>query len=164
MRQLAAATKRFILICGMVVPGLLATAVQADWLSEPELRQSCEAFATSPYSPEGSTCVAFVQGFLLGANRIVVVEDGSIEARSPGSESPGKETFMERAVRTRLGNSHIERINEASAVKYCMDENIAVADLIQAISDYLSSSTHTTGMTDPKALQLALAERFPCGD
>lgn len=160
MRQLATATKRFILISGMVVPGIFLNQAQADWLSEPELRESCEAFANSPYSLEGSSCLAFVQGFLLGTNRIVVEEDGSIEART----EPDKETFVERAVRTRLGNSHIERINDASEVKYCIDEHTAVADLIQAISDYLSSSTHTTGMTNPKALQLALADRFPCAD
>lgn len=160
MRQLAEATKRFILISGMLMSGIFSIAAQADWLTEPELRESCEAFATLPYSLEGSSCLAFVQGFLLGSNRIVVVEDGSIEARS----EPGKETFMERAVRTRLGNSHIERINAASEVKYCIDENTKVADLVQAISDYLSSSTHTTGMTNPNSLQTALAERFPCDD
>ncbi|HET6566136.1 MAG TPA: Rap1a/Tai family immunity protein [Xanthomonadales bacterium] len=160
MRQLAEAAKRLILISGMVMPGIFSITAQADWLTEPELRESCEAFATLPYSLEGSSCLAFVQGFLLGSNRIVVVEDGSIETRS----EPNKETFVERAVRTRLGNSHIERINDASEVKYCIDESTNVADLVQAISDYLSSSTHTTGMTDPKALQLALAERFPCND
>ncbi len=160
MRQLAAATKRFILITGLLVPGVFFTQAQADWLSEPELRESCEAFANSPYSLEGSSCLAFVQGFLLGSNRIVVEEDGSIETRT----EPDKESFMERAVRTRLGNSHIERINDASEVKYCIDENTRVADLVEAISDYLSSSSHTTGMTNPKALQLALADRFPCED
>jgi hypothetical protein len=162
MRQSAVALHPFILVSILLATGSVAMNAQADWITEPELRESCDAFVTLPYSLEGSTCLAFVQGFLLGANRIAVVENGSGETKSPA----GKETFVERAVRTRLGDSHIQRINAASEIKYCIDENTAVAELVQAISDYLnnspSSTTGAAGLTKPQTLQQALADRFPC--
>lgn len=160
MRQPVVALNRFVLIIGILVSGLAAVSAQADWITEPELRESCDAFVELPFSLEGSSCLAFVQGFLLGANHQAVVENGSTDT----GKASDKETFLERAVRTRLGNSHIQRINASSEIQYCIDENTAVAELVQAISDYLNSNTRTTGLTSPQTLQQALAERFPCED
>lgn len=149
MSQLAAAHRLVLLaLCGFV------PALHADWITESELHKSCDAFVSQPNSVEGSNCLAFVQGFLIGAEQM--------SPATGASQIPGEETFTERATRTRLSTAQLQRIEGDTSDPYCIDENTPVADLLEAIRDHLSNSGQDANPISPATLQQALSRRFPC--
>jgi hypothetical protein len=155
MNQPAAAFRLVLLTTCMLAP-VAQPVAQADWISQSELRDSCDAFVSQPYSLEGSSCLAFLQGFLLGAGRTTVSQDST--------KPPAAETFTERAIRTRLGSAQIQRVNNSASPRYCIDENTPVAELMEAIRDHLDDPGQDSSLASPDTLQQALARSFPCDE
>lgn len=127
-------------------------ALQADWITEAELHESCDAFVSQPNSLEGSSCLAFVQGFLVGAEQFTVAKD----------DTAAKETFTERAMRTRLSATQLQRIEGSSSQPYCIDDNTPVAEVLEAIRNHLSSTGQESSLISTATLRQALSRSFPC--
>jgi hypothetical protein len=70
---------------------MLGAALCAAEPSGRALMAQCQAYADDPESEEGQRCLAFVAGFLAGV------------AASDAASRPGRETYLQRALRTRLG-------------------------------------------------------------
>lgn len=131
---------------------LFVPALQADWITESELHKSCDAFVAEPESLEGTSCLAFVQGFLLSAERF----------RAAKNDSAAKETFSERAMRTRLSATQLQRIESSTSQPYCIDETTPVAEVLEAIRNHLSSTGQESSLISTATLQQALSRSFPC--
>jgi len=129
-----------------------APALQADWITESELHKSCDAFVAEPNSLEGSSCLAFVQGFLVGAERFTEADDNST----------AKETFTERAMRTRLSTTQLQRIKGSASQPYCIHESTPVAEVLEAIRSHLSSTGQESSLISTATLRQALSQSFPC--
>ncbi len=149
--SMPAAAYRLVLLAICAV----APALQGDWITESELHESCDAFVSQPNSPEGSSCLAFVQGFLIGAEHLNPAVDAS-------GNIPGEETFAERAARTRLSTAQLQRIEGTTIAPYCIDESTPVAELLEAIRDHLGNTAQDASLISPSTMQQALSRSFPC--
>jgi Rap1a immunity proteins len=132
-----------------------APASSEEWLSGGDLERSCDVLLEDPTSAEGLLCLAFVQGFIAGA-------DTSITAVSPRSAtSSGKETYADRAARTRLGTLRLQQI-QSTYGRYCIGEQVTAVDVVENVTDYLESHPEASNVTAHDAVREALVYSFPC--
>lgn len=132
-----------------------APASSEEWLSGGDLERSCDVLLEDSASAEGLLCLAFVQGFIAGA-------DTSITAVSPRSAaSSGKETYADRAARTRLGTLRLQQI-QSTYGRYCIGEHVTAVDVVENVTDYLESHPEASNVTAHDAVREALVYSFPC--
>jgi hypothetical protein len=101
-------------------------------------------------------CLAFIQGFIAGA-------DTTEHAVHPGSAttSSGDETFAERAARTRLGTLRLQQMR-ASYARYCIDNAVTAVEVVDKVTAYLEDHPAAADLTAHDAVREALAYSFPC--
>ena len=88
------------------------TLAQTDPLSAAELYSTCLAHRDDPESAAGRACAGYVRGFLDGV-RVV-----------PIAESSSRESFRERALRTRAASRY------ATVVRHCLPTTVSVEQLV----------------------------------
>jgi hypothetical protein len=110
---MSAGTLRALLAAGCFAAPAEASAQIAP-LSAAELYASCMAYRDEPGG--GSACSAYIRGFL----------DGSRTSRSADRGSP-KESFHERALRTRAGSRY------AGLMRYCLAAPVSLDQLVDAL-------------------------------
>jgi hypothetical protein len=105
------------LLCLLLVAPLVARADAAELapLTSMELHELCLAYVHAPQSEEARACAAYVRGFIEGSDQVVLRNDATEEAR--------RESFSERAWRTRLGTA-------TPKPQYCLDESLPLRDFI----------------------------------
>ena len=107
-----------------------ADAVEA--LSTEELVSHCVVYEEDPDGEDGIFCVRYIQGFIDGA----VATDERVTF-NVADEYDKKETFTERAIRTRLG-SRIERYGPSYYAEFCLGEPVPLKAVVElAIADLL---------------------------
>lgn len=150
MIQRGPAVLFFLWICLAPAP-----ASSEEWLSGGDLERSCDVLLEEPASDEGLLCLAFVQGFIAGA-------DTSVTAVSPrGATSSGRETYADRAARTRLGTLRLQQI-QSTYGRYCIGEQVTAVDVVENVTDYLESHPEASNVTAHDAVREALVYSFPC--
>lgn len=146
MHQAAAA------ICLALILAVAGPRPAAAWLSDHDLEQSCEALLADAADEAGASCLAFVQGYLTGAD----------SSAAPGYTRAGADSFADRAARKRLGTLRLQRLEEASSPAWCVDESIPAAEVVRRVVDYLQA--RPDDLTNAEAVREALAYHFPCGE
>lgn len=122
-----------------------------------QLRADCKAFVTAPDGAPGGRCQAYIQGFL----------DGNAAASKPPPGSPAasaasakRETFTERAVRTRVRERDIYPPRASAAI--CVAESMPTADVVAQVNAHLDTNPPAAGDSAATAVHAALLARFPC--
>ncbi|HLU06878.1 MAG TPA: Rap1a/Tai family immunity protein [Woeseiaceae bacterium] len=133
-----------------------APASSEEWLSGGDLEHSCDVLLGDAASAEGLLCLAFVQGFIAGA-------DTSVSAAGPRGavSSSGKETYAGRAARTRLGTLRLQQI-QSTYGRYCIGNQVTAVEVVEQVTDYLESHPEASNVTAHDAVREALVYSFPC--
>jgi hypothetical protein len=90
-------------------------AAELEPLTSVELHALCQAYVHSPESEDARACAAYVRGFIEGSDEVIV--------RSEDAQHLPRESFSERAWRTRLGISRSEP-------RYCLSATVSLQELI----------------------------------
>lgn len=119
-------------------------------MHEDELLNSCHLLHKNPASEEALACATYISGFLDGA--LVTDKNNADELKQ--AEKSG---FMERALRTRLG----DRGSDDSYLHFCVPSSKARADVIEQLAPYLSDrDDDATALKN--SIFTGLKSEFPC--
>ena len=134
-----------------------APASAEEWLSGNDLENSCEVLLDDPQNQQGLLCLAFVQGFIAGADTSVA----EVSPRSARPASPGDESYAERAARTRLGTLRLQQIQSTYA-QYCINDQVTAIEVVEKVTDYIEDHPAAADLTAHDAVREALVHSFPC--
>lgn len=135
-----------------------AQASAMEWLSADQLEQSCDDFLENPNNTDATLCLAFIQGFLAGA-------DGAPSADLGDAVKPSKSTndsFSDRAKRTRLGTIRLIRLQSETRSAYCVDESASPLEIVKTVARYLEQHEEALKLTNSEAVYAALVHEYPC--
>ncbi|MGH8129604.1 MAG: Rap1a/Tai family immunity protein [Steroidobacteraceae bacterium] len=142
-----------VLLLASVAP---QPSTSMEWLSDSELEASCDAFLSDTEDAVGALCLAFMQGFLAGADATASFDSASETSKS--------ESFSERASRTRLGSLRMLQIRSSTTAGYCIGEDVAAVDIIGTVAAYLRDHPETLSLSNADAIREALVDNYPCDD
>ena len=146
-------------VCSIVVPAaLLAVApawtAAAPLLTAESLRDDCRAYQADAGRAAAVRCEQYVLGFIHG----VLASDGAAASRAQASRRA--ESWIERAMRTRLGRAQVR--TAPVRLVYCFDDPLPMAEVIARILDHLDSDSRAVGKSAADVLQSVLEEHYLC--
>lgn len=150
-RQLVAV---LALVCGTLAA---AEADAVEILSAEELASHCAEFHDDPDGVDGQYCVRYIQGFIDGAVATDVRVMLNMEAERD------KETFSERAIRTRI----IDRnsLTRASGyAEFCLGDPVPLVEVVKKVVadlDERVKATDSSG-TARDVVYESLRRNYPC--
>lgn len=135
-----------------VFPGELGAETP---LTRAELQGLCRDYVEAPASSEAKACEAYVLGYLDGLR-----SDAAIESRSPevGAE---RESWSDRAARTRLGRAGIERARMQDHL--CVPADAPVSEIIGRLLSFLDGHPHRREAPASEAVAETLRRHYTCG-
>jgi hypothetical protein len=95
-------------------------AVAFDQVSSAGLAERCRAYLQDADSPDGRFCAGYVRGFIDGSPEVALMA-------SPEGAARPRESFAQRAARTRLGRSPRAR------PEYCIDASLGMMQLVEQV-------------------------------
>ncbi len=132
-----------------------ATAVEA--LSTEELILHCAVYEDDPDGEDGIFCVRYIQGFIDGA----VVTDERV-TYNVAAEYDKRESFTERAIRTRVG-SRIERYGPSYYAEFCLGDPVPLAEVVEVVVADLLTLESLEGREQARDVVYATLRReYPC--
>jgi hypothetical protein len=132
-----------------------AAAVEA--LSTEELISHCVVYGDDPDGEDGIFCVRYIQGFIDGA----VATDERV-TYNVAAEYDKKETFTERAIRTRVG-SRIERYGPSYYAEFCLGDPVPLAEVVDVVVADLLNLDSLEGRENARDVVYATLRReYPC--
>ena len=132
-----------------------ATAVEA--LSTEELILHCAVYEDDPDGEDGIFCVRYIQGFIDGA----VATDERV-TYNVAAEYDKKESFTERAIRTRVG-SRIERYGPSYYAEFCLGDPVPLAEVVEVVVADLLGLESLEGQERARDVVYATLRReYPC--
>ncbi len=151
-------------ILGLV--GLAATAVEP--LSTSELAEHCAHYEAEPEGADAVFCVRYVQGFIDGA----VATDERV-ALNVAAEYEEKETFTQRAIRTRAPQRSVARFGPTVYADFCIGGPVPLREVVEhVIGDLMAQNPEGESAETPasaNAMPLArdtvytvLRRDYPC--
>lgn len=147
---------RTLLIVGVVlllVPLQPAQAIEK--LSAQELILHCKDFPDRSESPDGQYCIRYIQGFIDGT--IATDERVMINVEK---ELARKETYTERAIRTRSPRDRAARFAE-----FCLGDPVPLREVVENVVADLNDRKYTEeGVSARQAVYASLRKRYPCDD
>ncbi len=114
----------FVALSSLVYAGT-ASAVEA--LSTEELIEHCTVYETDPDGEDGIFCVRYIQGFIDGA----VATDERV-TYNVANEYTRDESFVERAIRTRVG-SRLDRYGPSYYAEFCLGKPLPLAEVVRVV-------------------------------
>jgi hypothetical protein len=117
-------------------------------LSAIELHERCRAYVDEPDSAKGRSCAAFVRGFIEGSPEIHYCANAW--------EKEQKESFSDRALRTRLG------VRPHATPLYCLDSSVSLQNFIASIVSYIDEHPSPEGLTASDVLYGTLRRSYRC--
>jgi hypothetical protein len=96
------------------------SAVAFEQVSSAELAERCRAYLLDADSGDGRFCAAYVRGFIDGSPDVMLLA-------SPDEAAHSRESFAQRAARTRLGRPTSRR------PEYCIDSSLGMTRLVEQI-------------------------------
>ena len=145
----------------MVVFGwvsIIATpAIAVEVLSAEALAGYCESFAAD--SDSGKPCERYVQGFIDGAVATDVRVMLNVEAAQAREKS---ETFTERAMRTRIGTTDVQRA--AGYAEFCLGDPVPLREVVaKVVADLNTDAGGLDSSTPARDLVYeSLRRHYPC--
>ena len=126
-----------------------ATAALTEPLPARELVERCEAFSQDPSSVSGGLCDSYIRGFLAGLFVEALVRIAS--------DTESRETFAERAARTRIGM----RLESTRNPHVCLAEGTSMDRLVQRLITH-GGQRELDGVTASDLLHRMLTSGYPC--
>jgi len=144
---------RTLLIAALATGGLAfsSTTSAIEPLSASELQEVCA-------DQESRLCVFYVKGFLDGA----VATDARV-AQNVASELDGKESFSERAIRTRVIN-RIGRYGPTVYAKFCVGQPDPIAEVVGHVVEELDNYDSLEGVQAQSVVYASLRRHYACSD
>lgn len=140
--------------CGLLLT-LPVHAVEA--LSTEELVSHCAVYEQDPEGEDGIFCVRYIQGFIDGA----VVTDERV-TYNVADEIDRRESFSERAIRTRVG-SRISRFGPSVYAEFCLGEPVPLKEVVIAvIADLMDPERVTDRPLARDVVYATLRRNYPC--
>lgn len=115
---------------GMLIVGALLlapTAWAVEALTTAELVSHCDKYHDEAAEEDRIFCVRYIQGFIDGA----IATDERV-MRSVAEEYESKESFSDRAKRTRIG-SRLERYGATSYAGYCLGDPVPLREVVEFV-------------------------------
>ena len=145
---------------GMLIVGALLLAPSAwavEALTTAELVSHCDKYHDEAAEEDRIFCVRYIQGFIDGA----IATDERV-MRSVAEEYESKETFSERAKRTRVG-SRLERYGATSYAGYCLGDPVPLREVVEFVVE--DAQDPALIAANPLARYLVystLRDHYPC--
>ncbi|WP_196139780.1 Rap1a/Tai family immunity protein [Aliikangiella sp. G2MR2-5] len=123
-------------------------------LSSEELSELCKNSKPKLSDPQSAQCVRYIKGFIDG---LLATKRVSIESQQESSE---RSSFMERAIKTRIGN-RIEYSRANPDEQVCLTRAPSLKEIVHEVAGEIQKQDHdqTTALT---AVYQALVENYPC--
>ena len=122
-------------------------------LSAQELVSHCKVLPEQPESLDGQYCIRYIQGFIDGA----VVTDTRVLLNIE-SEQDRKETYSERAMRTRSA-----RDRAAKYAEYCLGDPVPLREVVENVVNDLNQRKYTEeGVEAASVVYASLRKNYPC--
>ena len=143
--------------------GLSAAPSQAvEILSTEELASHCVELENDPDGADAIFCIRYVQGFIDGA----VATDERV-TQNVAAEYDDRETFSERAKRTRGVHNYIERrlkrYGPSVYAEFCLGEPVPLREVVDAVTAQLNDAERVSATPQARELVYAvLRETYPC--
>lgn len=152
MKRITLGAYTALLFCALAMP---ASAVK--WVSGEELIGHCKAYMDAPTSLDGVVCVAYIQGFLGGAE----ATDATVEQNVLSQYQQNHSDFMRRVVRTRLGRS-VEEYGATALADYCLPLAEPVTRVVNQVVVYIDEHPEAHSLNAQEIVYGALKEHYPC--
>ncbi|HHJ19642.1 MAG TPA: hypothetical protein ENJ84_07425 [Gammaproteobacteria bacterium] len=131
--------------------------IAIEALSAKALARHCAAYPDTPEHLDAQFCIRYIQGFIDGAIATDTQVMLNLEA-----EYNIKETYAERAMRTRIPN----RKKQARAARYaefCLGEPLQLRDIVEKVVTELNQRSHIeAGILARAAVYGVLRKHYPC--
>ncbi|MFN3233231.1 MAG: Rap1a/Tai family immunity protein [Alphaproteobacteria bacterium] len=144
-------------VAALVLAFAAVPAQAVKWVSGPELIGHCKAYTDAPTSLDGVVCVAYIQGFLGGAE----ATDATVEENVLSQYQQDHSAFMRRVVRTRLGRS-VEEYGATALANYCLPLAEPVTRVVLRVVQYIDAHPEAESLNAQEVVYGALKEHYPC--
>jgi hypothetical protein len=136
-----------VLLCSVAFAPIAAPAGQV--VPSAVLVERCRGFADDLESVAARLCDSYIRGYLAGAR-----SGGWLSVHS---DKGPRETFSERAWRTRLG-----RATRSPSPQSCLPDGTPMHELVAKLLVYADSRASLEGMSAPHLLEGMLRAVYPC--
>jgi len=144
-----------ILLLGAMAASPAAQAVEP--LSTAELMSHCKHYYNEQATEDRIFCVRYIQGFIDGA----VATDERV-ARNVVNEYEKKETYSQRAARTRIGN-RLDRYGASVYADYCLGDPVPLKEVVEhLVVDSQDEAWLETSQLARDLVYRSLREHYPC--
>ncbi len=149
---------RILMMCVTLVSCLLIAprALAIEPLTAIQLKEVCADAMPRADNPESRLCVFYVKGFLDGA----VATDGRV-AENVAAEIDEKETFAERAIRTRV-ISRLRDFGPSVYAEFCVGQPDPISDVVLHVIDELDRYDDLEGVQAQSVVYASLRRHYPC--
>jgi hypothetical protein len=144
-------------LISMLVLGSGASAA-VEVLSIHELVYHCERLQAEPEGADAQYCVRYIQGFIDGA----VATDARVMLNVE-DEQKDKETFSERAKRTRMPNN-ADRFRAARLAGFCLGDPLPLREVVSlVVADLVARDQGVLGESPAREVVYeSLMAHYPC--
>ena len=139
-------TAAALLMLGSPLSAGLSAADLAPW-SGAELQRRCLLYEDAPESPDSLSCAAYVRGFVEGSTQI--------QFRAV-TTNPSRESFSERAFRTRLG------VQRAPQPVYCIDRTASLSRFVAQMLAHIEEHPTKGDVSAGAVLHATLLRFYRC--
>lgn len=161
--QLCNTIKKFFIMAPalLVIQLIFVPAAKAlEVLTTQELTSHCALRGTDPEGADSQYCVRYIQGFIDGA----IATDARVMLNAESAITK-KETFTERAIRTRMPN-RAERSRAANLAGFCLGDPLQLSDLVDVVVTDLTTRQEQddNAKNEPamEAVYNSLLKNYPC--
>ena len=148
-----APTVFLICLLALALPG---TARAMDVLNAEGLAAGCLT-GEAQAALAGTACMMYVRGFIDGA----IATDPRV-VTNVTREYEEKETFSERAARTRIG-SRLDRYGPSVFAEFCIPQPVPLSEINSRVIDSLRGD-HDPNEPARELVYRVLRQHYPCGD
>ncbi|MGK0500207.1 MAG: hypothetical protein ACJAYG_001854 [Oceanicoccus sp.] len=137
---------------------LVPSAKAIEVLTAKELASHCVLLSTEPEGVDGQYCVRYIQGFIDGA----IATDARVMLNAE-SAIADKETFTERAIRTRMP-SRADLSRAAGLAGFCLGDPLPLRDVVDVVVADLAAQQGNTENDEPamEVVYQSLLKNYPC--
>lgn len=143
-----------VLLTCLAVLAPLGEARAMDVLDARTLAAGCLTAETHT-GPAGTACMMYVRGFIDGA----IATDPRV-VTNVTREYEGKETFSERAARTRIG-SRLDRYGPSVFAEFCIPQPVPLSEISSQVIESLRGD-HDPNEPARELVYRVLRQHYPC--
>ncbi len=126
-------------------------------LSAQELASHCEALPDAGDSADGQYCIRYIQGFIDGA----VATDARV-VMNLEAEHTSKETFSERAIRTRAPSRGMYE-RASGYAEFCLGDPVLLREVVnKVVADLDKRASVAPELTARDVVYASLRKHYPC--